>query len=71
MYDAAAATNAGGTHFYYQRPQREASWCSRMVIVQKSSGEPQRTVDFKALNDALVRQTHNTKRHGQECPGYM
>ena len=37
------------------------SWCSRMVIVPKSSGEPRRTVDYKALNDASVRQTHHTK----------
>ena len=35
------------------------SWCSRMVIVLKSSGEPRRTVDIKALNDASVRQTHH------------
>ena len=37
------------------------SWCSRMVNVPKSSGEPRRAVDFKALNDASVRQTHHTK----------
>ena len=37
------------------------SWCSRMVIVPKSNGEPRRTVDFKALNEASVRQTHHTK----------
>ena len=37
------------------------SWCSRMVIFPKSSGEPRRTVDFKALNDASVRKTHQTK----------
>ena len=37
------------------------SWCTRMLIVPKSSGEPRRTVDFKALNDASVRQTHHTK----------
>ena len=36
-------------------------WCSRMVIVPKSSGELRRMVDFKALNDASVRQTHHTK----------
>ena len=37
------------------------SWWSRMVIVMKSSREARRTVDFKALIDASVRQTHHTK----------
>ena len=32
-----------------------------MVIVPKTNGEPRRTVDFKALNNASKRQTHNTK----------
>ena len=38
------------------------SWCSRMVIVPKSSGEPCRTVDFKALNDTSVVK-HITPSH--------
>ena len=38
------------------------SWCSRMVIVPKSSGEPRRTVDFKALNDASQKVSI--------CPGF-
>ena len=37
------------------------SWCSRMVSFPKSSGEPRRMVDFKALNDASVRKTYYTK----------
>ena len=31
-----------------------------MVIVPKSSEEPRRTADFKALNGTSVRQTHQT-----------
>ena len=31
------------------------TWCSRMVMVQKDSGEPRRTVDLQALNKAYVR----------------
>ena len=37
------------------------TWCSRMVCVPKHNGEPRRTVDFKALNNASDRQTHHTK----------
>ena len=37
------------------------TWCSRMVVVPKHSGEPRRTVDMQALNRASVRQTHHTK----------
>ena len=37
------------------------TWCSRMVVVPKHSGEPQRTVDLQALNRASVRQTHHTR----------
>ena len=37
------------------------TWCSRMVVVPKHSGEPRRTVDLQALNRASVRQTHHTK----------
>ena len=34
---------------------------TRMVILPKNSGDTRRTVDFKAFNDALVRQTHLTQ----------
>ena len=37
------------------------TWLSRMVCVPKQNGEPRRTVDFKALNDASDRQTHHTR----------
>ena len=37
------------------------TWCSRMVVVPKHSGEPRRTVDLQALNKASVRQTHHTR----------
>merc|ERR1712030_253086 len=37
------------------------TWCSRMVCVPKHNGEPRRTVDFKALNNASDRQTHHTR----------
>ena len=37
------------------------TWCSRMVVVPKHSGEPRRTVDLQALNRASVRQTHHTR----------
>lgn len=36
------------------------TWCSRMVIAAKKSGEPRRTVDFQALNRHAVRETHHT-----------
>ena len=36
------------------------TWCSRMVIASKKSGEPRRTVDFQALNRNAVRETHHT-----------
>ena len=35
------------------------TWCSRMVIASKKSGEPRRTVDFQALNRNAVRETHH------------
>ena len=37
------------------------TWCSRMVIIPKRSGKPRRTVDFQALNDHAVRETHHTE----------
>ena len=36
------------------------TWCSRMVIAAKKSGEPRRTVDFQPLNRHAVRETHHT-----------
>ncbi len=36
------------------------SWCSRMVITRKHNGEPRRTIDLQALNEASIRQTHPT-----------
>ena len=35
-------------------------WCSRMAIVSKKDGKPRRTVDFQALNQATLRETHHT-----------
>merc|ERR1712082_148350 len=43
------------------RVNTPTTWCSRMVCVPKHTGEPRRTVDFKALNDASDRQTHHTR----------
>ena len=37
------------------------TWFARMVIAPKATGEPRRTVDFKALNNASKRQTHKNK----------
>ena len=37
------------------------TWCSRMVMAPKHSGEPRRTVDLQALNRVSVRQTHHTR----------
>ena len=37
------------------------TWCARMVVVPKHDGTPRRTVDFKALNNASMRQTHHTR----------
>ena len=36
------------------------TWCHRMVICAKKNGEPQRTVDFQALNAHATRETHHT-----------
>ena len=36
------------------------TWCSRMVVASKKSGEPRRTVDLQKLNDATLRETHHT-----------
>ena len=35
------------------------TWCSRMVMVPKHSGEPRRKVDLQALNRATVRHTRS------------
>ena len=37
------------------------TWCSRMHIVSKKSGDPRRVVDMRALNAATSRQTHATE----------
>ena len=36
------------------------TWCSRMVVTRKHNGEPRRTIDLQALNEASLRQTHPT-----------
>ena len=36
-------------------------WQSRMVVAPKHDGSPRRTIDFKALNKATPRQTHDTQ----------
>ena len=38
-----------------------ATWCSRMHVVSKKSGEPRRVVDLRAVNAATSRQTHATE----------
>ena len=38
------------------------TWCHRMVITAKKSGEPRRTVDLQALNAHATRETHHTQR---------
>ena len=37
------------------------TWCHRMIICPKRSGEPRRTVDLQPLNDHAVRETHHTQ----------
>ena len=37
------------------------TWCHRMVVCAKQSGKPRRTVDFQALNDHAIRETHHTE----------
>lgn len=37
------------------------TWCSRMVIAVKKSGEPRRTIDFQPLNRHAIRETHHTQ----------
>ena len=36
------------------------TWCSRMVVTRKHNGEPRRTIDLQALNEAGLRQAHPT-----------
>ena len=43
------------------------SWCSRKVIVPKSSGEPRRTMDFKALNVSIRLDIRSSQRHCPRC----
>lgn len=37
------------------------TWCHRMVVCAKKSGEPRRTVDLQALNRWATRETHHTQ----------
>ena len=37
------------------------TWCSRMYVVGKKTGEPRRVVDLRAVNSATSRQTHSTE----------
>lgn len=37
------------------------TWCARMHIVGKKTGEPRRVVDLRNLNSATIRQTHHTE----------
>ena len=37
------------------------TWCSRMHVVGKKTGDPRRVVDLRALNSATARQTHVTE----------
>ena len=36
------------------------TWCHRMVVCSKKSGDCRRTVDFQALNKCAARETHHT-----------
>ena len=36
------------------------TWCHRMVVCAKKSGQPRRTVDLQALNAHATRETHHT-----------
>ena len=36
------------------------TWCSRMVVTRKHNGEPRRTIDLQALNEASLWQIHPT-----------
>ena len=37
------------------------TWCSRMHVISKKSGEPRRVVDLRAVNSLTARQTHTTE----------
>ena len=37
------------------------TWCHRMVVCAKKSGQPRRTVDFQPLNKFASRETHHTQ----------
>ena len=37
------------------------TWCARMHIVGKKTGDPRRVVDLRNLNSATIRQTHHTE----------
>ena len=37
------------------------TWCHRMVVCAKKTGEPRRTVDFQSLNTHATRETHHTQ----------
>ena len=41
-------------------PNVHTHWVARMVIQRKHNGDPRRTVDYQALNDCTLRQTHPT-----------
>ena len=42
-------------------PQGEICvFCSRMVIVPKTNGDPRRTIDYQELNKATLREVHHT-----------
>ena len=37
------------------------TWCHKMVICPKKSGQPRRTVDLQSINRHAVRETHHTQ----------
>ena len=36
------------------------TWCHKMVVCAKKSGQPRRTVDLQSLNRHAIRETHHT-----------
>ena len=45
------------------------TWCSRMHVVGKKTGEPRRVVDLCRVNDCTQRQTHYTEPPFQQAMG--
>ena len=45
------------------------TWCSRMHVVGKKTGEPRRVVDLRSVNESTLRQIHYTEPPFQQAMG--